>query len=72
MGREPTRLAAPPPPAPSPTLVTLRCTSAEAELIVRALPTTSAVQTAVAQRLAAVLAVEAAISGGSRPRSAPR
>jgi hypothetical protein len=54
---------------PSPELVTLRCTSAEAELIVRALRTTSAVQTAAAHRLADVLAAEAAISGS---RSAAR
>jgi hypothetical protein len=65
MARDPSRLAPPPPP---PHLVTLRCTSAEAELIVRALRTTSAVQPAAAHRLADVLAAEAAISGRPRPR----
>jgi hypothetical protein len=49
-------------------LVTLWCTTTEAELIVRALRTTSAVQPAAAHRLAA----EAAITGGSRPRPASR
>jgi hypothetical protein len=69
MARDPSRPATPPPP-PSPTLVTLRCTSAEAELIVKALRTTPAVQGAAAQRLADVLAAEAAFTSGSRPRPA--
>jgi hypothetical protein len=46
--------------------------SAAADLIVHALRTAPAVQTAAAQRLADVLAAEAAISGGSEPRPAPR
>jgi hypothetical protein len=65
MARDPTRQTMPPPPPPH--LVTLRCTTTEAALIVRALRTTSAVQTAVAHRLADVLAAEAAVSGGRHP-----
>jgi hypothetical protein len=68
MARDPTRQPMPPPPPPPPPhLVTLRCTTSEVDLIVRALRTTSAVQTAAAHGLADVLAAEVALSGPPRP-----